>query len=396
MYIVYWFYAAWHAAKEYYGIQVRLREMLESPVLVGGDGPWRGKSIAVVLNPVSGAGTAEAVFDSLVVPLMTMAGVEHSLMTTRAASDMTRVIAEVNWENFDALMVCGGDGTFNEAINALRELAPGLETKLPLMLLPMGTSNGLVRSHGDASVLEAAFRALTSLPLPTDAWDVRIVPFAPGAEPVDRIDAFMMSWAMVAEHDDYQERKFRWMGPTLASLAAPLVTIAGMRHYEGTISFLPAPAAHARAVAAGHDYYVDPATLPAVAPPEWHRLHADSPPDSDAQATWRTIPTPVVLCTAVNVAWQAADIQFSPGAVADDGALDVCILGSGASRLGALRIFISIESGRHVTYPHTLFAKASALHIVPASPSRLSLSGETLPFGEIRIVVRPSHLHMVR
>jgi YegS/Rv2252/BmrU family lipid kinase len=65
-----------------------------------------------------------------------------TVLETTAPGDAERFAAAVDPERYDLLVVAGGDGTVNEAINGLGD------ARLPLAILPLGTANVLAAEIG--------------------------------------------------------------------------------------------------------------------------------------------------------------------------------------------------------------------------------------------------------
>ena len=89
----------------------------------------------VIYNPTAGRRRRrklDAVIDAL-----TQHGAQVSLRATTCRGDAERLAGEASSRDFDRLVVAGGDGTINEAINGLRDRA------LPLAIVPLGTANVL-------------------------------------------------------------------------------------------------------------------------------------------------------------------------------------------------------------------------------------------------------------
>jgi diacylglycerol kinase (ATP) len=89
----------------------------------------------VIYNPTAGRRRRrrlDAVIDAL-----TQHGAQVTLRATTCRGDAERLAREASSAEFDRLVVAGGDGTINEAINGLRDHA------LPLAIVPLGTANVL-------------------------------------------------------------------------------------------------------------------------------------------------------------------------------------------------------------------------------------------------------------
>lgn len=108
----------------------------------------------VIYNPTAGRRRRrklDAVIDAL-----TRRGVQVTLRATTCRGDAERLAGEASSAAFDRLVVAGGDGTINEAINGLRDRG------LPLAIVPLGTANVLAAEldlPADASGLAEAIVA---------------------------------------------------------------------------------------------------------------------------------------------------------------------------------------------------------------------------------------------
>ncbi len=100
------------------------------------------KKILMVYNPVSGK-NSKRVSTSEIVSAFNKNGYEVTEKTTTCAGDATRLV-EKYFEGHEAVICCGGDGTFSETVNGV--LASG-ENK-PIMYLPMGSTNDFAATVG--------------------------------------------------------------------------------------------------------------------------------------------------------------------------------------------------------------------------------------------------------
>ena len=101
-----------------------------------------GKSAFVVINPISGKKTTkQQLFD--ITDLFSVNGLETTVYTTRCKGDATDVVTR-RGQNYDVLVIRGGDGTFNEVINGIMTMPP---EKRPLIgYIPAGSTNDLART----------------------------------------------------------------------------------------------------------------------------------------------------------------------------------------------------------------------------------------------------------
>jgi diacylglycerol kinase (ATP) len=99
------------------------------------------KRAAVITNPSSGAGGFKRELPLIVESIRGM-GIEVVEMPTQETGDATRLAREAVAGGFDAVVVIGGDGTVNEAVNGVAG------SEVPLAIIPTGTVNVLALELG--------------------------------------------------------------------------------------------------------------------------------------------------------------------------------------------------------------------------------------------------------
>ncbi len=100
------------------------------------------EKVLIVYNPTSGKNSTRKKPDE-VIRIFKNNGFSVTEKTTTCVGDGTQIVKE-NLEGHDLVACCGGDGTFNEAVNGLMSL--GANT--PIMYIPMGTTNDLAHTIG--------------------------------------------------------------------------------------------------------------------------------------------------------------------------------------------------------------------------------------------------------
>ena len=109
------------------------------------------RQILVIHNPT--AGWRSAGFCKSVIARLGMSGAMVDLRRTAAPGDAGRIVAEADLSKYAVVAVAGGDGTINEAANALAGLPEPLLAP-PLGIIPTGTANVLVHEIGLARSVE--------------------------------------------------------------------------------------------------------------------------------------------------------------------------------------------------------------------------------------------------
>jgi diacylglycerol kinase (ATP) len=106
-------------------------------------GPVSERRLLIVFNPTAG-GRRRRRFEAVVAELRRL-GCEVTVRPTGARGDAEQLAASADPNRYDVLVVAGGDGTINEAVNGLSG------ARLPLAIVPLGTANVLAAEIGLAT-----------------------------------------------------------------------------------------------------------------------------------------------------------------------------------------------------------------------------------------------------
>jgi len=102
-----------------------------------------GRRLLIVFNPAAGLRRRQRL--EAVLRRLRGHGCQAEVLETRGPGDAERFAAGADPVRYDLLVVAGGDGTVNEAINGLGD------KPLPLAILPLGTANVLAAEIGLAT-----------------------------------------------------------------------------------------------------------------------------------------------------------------------------------------------------------------------------------------------------
>ena len=109
------------------------------------------KKLLLIVNPKAGRGKLKAGFLA-VVNIFCDAGYDTTVYYTKSRGDATRVVVDCAL-GYDKIVVCGGDGTVNEAINGML----ALDEKRDFGYIPCGSTNDYAATLGlSESVIRAA------------------------------------------------------------------------------------------------------------------------------------------------------------------------------------------------------------------------------------------------
>jgi len=265
-------------------------------------------------------------------PLLRRAGLAWILHRTAGRGAATGIGAELAASEPDVTVLCvGGDGTVHEVANGL--LRGGLDRPRPtLAILPAGSGNDFARQLG--------------IPRDMAAW-ARLM----AAGPTRAIDAGHLGWAGGGEWF-LNVASFGFTGATALVTDRMGKRLGGLSYVVGAV----------RAIAGHRDYSL--------------RIGLDGEP-----------PRPVRLCAGVlaNAAWFGSGMHVAPGALVDDGLLDVLTV-EGAGRLRLLGLLAGVFGGWHL--------RSRTVSRRPAARVWLAWSGD-LPFeadGEPLAVASPAEI----
>jgi YegS/Rv2252/BmrU family lipid kinase len=98
------------------------------------------RRLLVIFNPIAGRGARAKLMRALAA--LERLGVAVILRETIVPGDAEAFAREATSADFDGIVIAGGDGTVNEAVNGLED------TVLPIAVFPFGTENVLAREIG--------------------------------------------------------------------------------------------------------------------------------------------------------------------------------------------------------------------------------------------------------
>jgi YegS/Rv2252/BmrU family lipid kinase len=101
------------------------------------------RSCLVVLNPNAGGGNGEKIFRQIQRDLEELK-VKFDVEKTKHAGHAAEICSKVGKEQYDMILIVGGDGTIHEVVNALMEVEK--ENRPALAMLPAGTGCNVQRS----------------------------------------------------------------------------------------------------------------------------------------------------------------------------------------------------------------------------------------------------------
>jgi diacylglycerol kinase (ATP) len=288
--------------------------------------------LLLAINPRAGSADDAALREGIAA--LRGAGVEVSPRVMFERGDAARILA-AEVRSHDRVVAVGGDGTVHEVGEALI----ALPDPPPLAIVPAGTGNDLAGSLGvPANAVEALQLAASGQ--------------------VGRIDLGLAN-----------ERPF--FNASSGGLGAETTgaTDEAEKHSLGRLA-----------------YWVTGVKKFASLSPDEAVFRVDG------EEFYRG---PFLAYTVGNAFRVGGDFAICPLAKLDDGLLDLCLIGAGASILELLALFRQVKRGEHLSHPEIRYVQGRSLEVIARRPISITLDGEPSEVSEIRYSLKPRKVAVV-
>ncbi|KAM0952421.1 putative sphingosine kinase [Dioscorea sansibarensis] len=327
------------------------------------DSLGRPKRLFIVVNPFGGKKVAGEIFQNEVKPLIEAAGILYAVQETNHRLHAQEIAQNVNLDQYDGLICVSGDGILAEVVNGLLQRQDWhTAIKMPLGIVPAGTSNGMAKSLLDSvgqvySISNAVFAIIRGHTRKLDVASIL-------QGEAQFFSVLILTWGFMADVD-IESEKYRWMGSARLGFYS-LLRVMNLRKYHGCVKFVPAP---------GYELYGEPLSQ--------DEINEDDPPVQESRGgsrvlqcgspgrqaslqgmEWRSINGPFVLVCLNNVPWPVEDVLSAPEAKFSDGYLDMTIIRD-CPKAALLMMLLKMDDGNHVKSDYVTYLKVKALRLEP-------------------------------
>jgi diacylglycerol kinase (ATP) len=296
-------------------------------------------SASLIYNPAAGAFNLEPVLPEILAALRGH-GWQVDLCQTRERGDIGRLAQAAVQQECQVVLVAGGDGSLNEAANAL------VHSQTALGMLPTGTGNVFVR--------------LLGMPLPSPWNPVKLVKAA---------ETLATGQVRTIDLGRAAGRYFvLWSGIGLdAEISASIEPKRPMVRRFGLVGYA------AQVIKAALRY-----------------RGAQMTTETDQE----TIQTHAILAVASNSPLYGVYFRIAPIAVLDDGYLDLTIF-EGDDLLSTIGRALNLLLGRVARDPHAMLRRARWIQMTTPTPIPVQVDGEPLTRTPVIIEVVPKALRIL-
>jgi diacylglycerol kinase (ATP) len=297
----------------------------------------------VILNPAAGRGSG-ARFEPQITGWLESSGLDFELFSTGAPGDAKALAREAATQGREVVVVVGGDGTANEAINGLIQANSNPEGTA-LGILPIGTGNDFAFGAGVPLDLRDAFQAVARR-------GTRLVD-------VGRMQA------------GDEEPLYFGNGCGVGFDAMSNIESRKIKHLRGNLLYLVAVI---RTLAY---YYHAPETV----------IHIDDEEE---------LVQPSLMVSVMNGRRMGGAFYMTPDARMDDGLLDLCIAAK-VPRSTMVSWLPRFMRGTHITDRAITMTRGRKITVVSDSPWAAQVDGEIYGVGARRFEIElfPQRLRLI-
>lgn len=297
----------------------------------------------VIVNPAAGAGRTSAIWPGVQTELRRL-GLAYEYELTQGPLTATSFVRQALRAGAEQVLVVGGDGTVNEAVNGFFLGEGPVRAGASLAIVPAGSSSDLARSLGIPRGL-AAFRALDEgKTIEVDVGRACFNDFE--GRPTVRYfanNADVGIGGRIAAGGG----RFKWAGGGIAFLLSTVQALARPEVWEGTVALDGAEGEPVRAVS----------VFVALAP------------------------------------YTGGGMRVAPAAKSDDGLFDVVTI-QAMSREELLWNLPRIYAGTHLSHPKVRHARASEVRVSTEANAPIELDGEVVGAGSAEFQMVPRGLRV--
>jgi len=149
----------------------------------------KDRMLWILVNPIGGDGLSKFILKEVVEPLLDRASISYRVIEMTHATHAREVVSRLDPGELDGLVLISGDGMVHQAMQGLADQCEGhadgpefiaalrkVCRKIPLGLVPAGSSNGLAASFGLFDPVAATLAIIANAPQPLDVQEITITP----------------------------------------------------------------------------------------------------------------------------------------------------------------------------------------------------------------------------
>ena len=294
------------------------------------------KNILCIVNPVSGLKKSLKVYDELK-DVIESHGFTSKLLKTEYAGHAKKVVSELKLNQFNRILIFGGDGTVNEVINGLYQ--SDLCSFFPIGIIPTGSGNSVVHDIDCLDYNIAIKRALSD--------NIRLMDVNKAIFDNEvRLSVSIIGWGMFSFGNVLAD-KLRFLG-TIRYDIASVIKLLEKTLYKAKIS-------------------IDGET-------------------SDISCAF------MVGCNSIHT---GKGMKIAPLGGFYDEMIDMVIVKDDVSRLQLFAIFKKVYTGEHVDLPYVHMSQVKSFSIDALKDSYFNVDGEIIKSRKVSTQILPKTIKLL-
>jgi len=282
----------------------------------------------VIINPNSGKKKSTYIFKKIIAPHLESKKHNFEFHITEYHSHASKIIQNLDFNNKDAILVLGGDGTMHEVINGMLNRKDN--AKIPIGNLPTGSGNSLLYDLGKHNVIDTLNKILKHKIKKIDILEVSTL-----TQKIYSIN--LIGWGMGNDIGMLAE-KMRWIGPIRYNIAS----IIEILRYKGRKA----------------------------------ELIIDNKSFNENYAL-------ITICNTIHV---GKGMKMAPNAKLNDGKMDIVIIKNDFTKIELLKLFPKLFTGKHIQNEKVVYKQAKSFTLKPLKNEILNIDGEII--GETPITIK--------
>ncbi|MGY8809096.1 MAG: diacylglycerol/lipid kinase family protein [Fidelibacterota bacterium] len=294
------------------------------------------RNVLCIVNPVSGLKKSLKVY-SEVKNLIESYGFTPQLLKTEYAGHAKKVISELQPNDFNRILIFGGDGTVNEVINGLYQ--SDLCSLFPIGIIPTGSGNSIVHDMGYLDYHIAIERALSD--------NIRLMDVNKAVFDNEvRLSVSVIGWGMFSFGNVLAE-KLRFLG-TIRYDIASIIKLLEKTIYKAKISI--------------------------------------DDKSSDISCAF------MVGCNSM---YTGKGMKIAPLGGFYDDMIDMVLVKDDVSRLQLTTIFKKVYTGDHINLPYVHTSQVKSFSIDALKDSYFNVDGETIKSRKVFVEILPKTIKLL-
>jgi len=271
-----------------------------------------------LINPNSGKKKSLKIFQSIE-PLLKQKKLNYDILKTEYKGHAINIAKELELENYNGMIVIGGDGTFHEVINGFMNRIDN--KKIPIGIVPGGSGNSFLYNNNHDNPKKVLKKILRFKKKKIDIVKVKTL---------DEIlySINLVGWGLVTDIGKNAE-KYRWLGPSRYTLVS-LIEIIKNQDRKATL------------IIDDENYKNNNFTF-------------------------------IIAC---NTKYVGKGMYMAPKALTDDGLLDLIIVNGNLSRTLLFKTLPKLFKGTHINDPNIEYHQVSNFSLITKNNDLLNIDGE--------------------